>query len=76
MGRCFLKYEKNVQHDTLSIKGDACWIWYTKFTLIKKNINFYPRGKNNCGDESIMVLLYDEHLGETVTERIESCKIL
>ena len=31
-----------------------------------KKINSYPRKENNCGDESSIFLLDDEHLGDTI----------
>ena len=33
---------------------------------IIKNRNSYPKEENNCVDESVMVLLYDEHLCENI----------
>ena len=36
------------------------------FSPIRKNRNDYPRKENNFGDDSSMVLLYDEHVGNTI----------
>ena len=33
---------------------------------IRKNRNFYPRKENNCVNDSIMIILYDDHLGDTI----------
>ena len=33
---------------------------------IIKNRNVYPRKENNCGDDYSMVLLYANHLGDTI----------
>ena len=33
---------------------------------IRQKINFYPSKYNNCGDDYSMVLLDDEHLGDTI----------
>ena len=33
---------------------------------IRQKINPYPRKEDNCGDDSSIVLLYDEHLFETI----------
>ena len=33
---------------------------------IWKNRNYYPRKEDNCGDEPIIVLIYDDHLGDTI----------
>ena len=37
------------------------------FSPIRHNINAYPRKENRCCDESSMVLLDDEHSGNTIT---------
>ena len=36
------------------------------YPLSEKNRNVYPRKENNFGDDSSMVLLYNEHLGDTI----------
>ena len=33
---------------------------------IRKNRIAYPRKENNCDDDSSMVILYEEHLGDTI----------
>ena len=33
---------------------------------IRHNTNDYPSKENNGGDESSMVLIYEEHLGNTI----------
>ena len=33
---------------------------------IIKNRNFYPGKENNCGNDYIMIILYDDHLGDTI----------
>ena len=60
---------KNVQDDTLYIKGDTRWGWYIKCRPTRKNRNGYPRKENNCGDYSSMVLVYDENLGDIIISR-------
>ena len=35
---------------------------------IGNGINTYPREDNNCGDYSIMVIIYDGHLCETIID--------
>ena len=37
-----------------------------KVYFITKNINVNPREENKCSDHNIMVLLYDDHLGDTI----------
>ena len=37
-----------------------------KVSFIKRNRNADPRKENRCGDDSSMVLLYVEHLGDTI----------
>ena len=37
-----------------------------KVSSIIKNINVYPRKETNCGNESIVVLLYDKDFGDTI----------
>ena len=36
--------------------------------LVRQKINSDPRKKNNCGDDSSMVPLDDEHLGDTIMD--------
>ena len=42
------------------------------FSPIRKNRNAYPSKENNCGDEYILFLVYDKHLGNTtIVENID-----
>ena len=38
------------------------------FSPIRYKINFYPRKENNCGYDSSMVLLDNNHLGDTIID--------
>ena len=41
------------------------------FSLMRHNINAYPREENNCGDDSIMFLTYYRHVCDTfITDKI------
>ena len=39
------------------------------FSLIRQNSNSYPKEEKNCGDDSSVILLYDEHLCNTIIDR-------